>query len=713
MTEIFYSLISKALGIPARQVEKTMGLLDEGATIPFISRYRKEVTGGLDEVQIGDINDHYGKLKEVSKRKETILASIDEQGKLTPELKKRIETSWDSTELEDIYLPYKPKRQTKAEIARKKGLEPLASLLMLQTAQDSTKAASPYVKGEVKDVREALQGARDIIAEWVNEDEQARNTVRNSFSRTAVISSKVVKGKEEEGSKYRDYFDFSESLNRCSSHRLLALRRGEAEGFLRVSISPDAEGCIERLNRRFVKGRSDASAQVEEAVGDSFKRLLKPSIETEFANLSKMKADEEAIRVFSENLRQLLLSPPLGQKRVLGVDPGYRTGCKVVCLDAQGNLVHNEAIYPHPPQNEKGKAASKVAQLVSTYAIDAIAIGNGTASRETEQFITGIRYDRKVQVFVVSENGASVYSASKIAREEFPEYDVTVRGAVSIGRRLMDPLAELVKIDPKSIGVGQYQHDVEQGALKKSLDQTVESCVNLVGVDVNTASKHLLTYISGLGPTLAQNIVNYRAEHGPFASRRELLKVPRMGEKAFEQSAGFLRITSGKNPLDNSAVHPESYSIVEQMAKDLNCTVSELIANKELKKKLNLQKYVSTTIGMPTLTDIMEELDKPGRDPRQTIKVFEFDPNVKKLEDLKEGMVLPGIVTNITAFGCFVDVGIKENGLVHISEMADRFITDPTQMVSMHQHVQVRVQSVDLVRKRVQLSMKGLANESK
>lgn len=713
MTEIFYSLISKALGIPARQVEKTMGLLDEGATIPFISRYRKEVTGGLDEVQIGDINDHYGKLKEVSKRKETILASIDEQGKLTPELKKRIETSWDSTELEDIYLPYKPKRQTKAEIARKKGLEPLATLLMLQTAQDSTKAASPYVKGEVKDVREALQGARDIIAEWVNEDEQARNTVRNSFSRTAVISSKVVKGKEEEGSKYRDYFDFSEPLNRCSSHRLLALRRGEAEGFLRVSISPDTEGCIERLNRRFVKGRYDASAQVEEAVGDSFKRLLKPSIETEFANLSKMKADEEAIRVFSENLRQLLLSPPLGQKRVLGVDPGYRTGCKVVCLDAQGNLVHNEAIYPHPPQNEKGKAASKVAQLVSTYAIDAIAIGNGTASRETEQFITGIRYDRKVQVFVVSENGASVYSASKIAREEFPEYDVTVRGAVSIGRRLMDPLAELVKIDPKSIGVGQYQHDVEQGALKKSLDQTVESCVNLVGVDVNTASKHLLTYISGLGPTLAQNIVNYRAEHGPFASRRELLRVPRMGEKAFEQSAGFLRITSGKNPLDNSAVHPESYSIVEQMAKDLNCTVSELIANKELKKKLNLQKYVSATIGMPTLTDIMEELDKPGRDPRQTIKVFEFDPNVKKLEDLKEGMVLPGIVTNITAFGCFVDVGIKENGLVHISEMADRFITDPTQVVSMHQHVQVRVQSVDLVRKRVQLSMKGLANESK
>ena len=708
MTEIFNSLISKTLGISARQIEKTIGLLDEGATIPFISRYRKEVTGALDEVQIGDIKDQYDKLTELEKRKKTILSSIEEQNKLTPELKKRIEASWDSTELEDIYLPFKPKRQTKAEIARKKGLEPLATLLMMQVTQDIKKATISYIKGEVKDAKDALQGARDIIAEWVNEDEQARNTVRNFFARTSVISSKVIKGKEEEGSKYRDYFDFSEPLNRCSSHRLLALRRGETEGFLRVSISPDTEGCMERLIRKFVKGNSDAPAQVEEAVTDSFKRLLKPSIETEYANLSKVKADEEAIRVFSENLRQLLLSAPLGQKRVLGVDPGYRTGCKIVCLDAQGNLVHNEAIYPHPPQNEKGKAAAKVAQLVSTYAIDAIAIGNGTASRETEEFITGIRYDKKVQVFVVSENGASIYSASKIAREEFPEYDVTVRGAVSIGRRLMDPLAELVKIDPKSIGVGQYQHDVEQGALKKSLDLTVESCVNLVGVDVNTASKHLLTYISGLGPTLAQNIVTYRAEHGPFASRRELLKVPRMGEKAFEQSAGFLRITNGKNPLDNSAVHPESYSIVEKMAKDLGCTVSDLITNKELKKKLDLGKYVTGNIGLPTLTDIMEELDKPGRDPRQTIKVFEFDPNVKKLEDLKEGMVLPGIVTNITAFGCFVDVGIKENGLVHISEMADRFISDPTQVVSMHQHVKVKVQSVDLVRKRVQLSMKGL-----
>ena len=522
------------------------------------------------------------------------------------------------------------------------------------------------------------------------------------------MNDKVIKGKEEEGAKYLDYFEFSETLNRISSHRLLALRRGETEGILRVSISPDTTGCLDRLKRRFVKGRGETSDQVSIAVDDSFKRLLKPSIETEFANLSKAKADEEAIRVFTENLRQLLLAPPLGQKRVLGVDPGYRTGCKLVCLDAQGALLHNEAIYPHPPQNEKSKAAAKVAQLVATYAIDAIAIGNGTASRETEQFITNIRYDRKVQVFVVSENGASIYSASKIARDEFPEYDVTVRGAVSIGRRLMDPLAELVKIDPKSIGVGQYQHDVEQGALKKSLDQTVESCVNLVGVNVNTASKHLLTYISGLGPTLAQNIVDYRTEHGPFQSRRELLKVPRMGEKAFEQSAGFLRIQDGKNPLDNSAVHPESYPIVELMAKDLKCTVTELISNKELKKKLDLKKYVTDKVGMPTLLDIMEELDKPGRDPRQTIQVFSFDPTVKTIEDLKEGQVLPGIVTNITNFGCFVDVGIKENGLVHISELADRFISDPTQVVSIHQHVKVKVLSVDLVRKRVQLSMKGI-----
>ena len=704
----FHTLISQTLNIPSGQVERTIALLDEGATIPFISRYRKEITGGLNEVEIGNIKDQLDKLTELKKRKESILSSIEEQGKLTPELKKRIESSWDSTEIEDLYLPYKPKRVTKAEIARRKGLEPLAKVVMQQNTRNLSLQAESFIKGEVKNVEEALQGARDIIAEWVNENENARNTVRNSFTYTAIITSKVIKGKEEEGAKYRDYFDFSEPLNRTSSHRLLALRRGESEGILRVSISPDTENCLDRLKRRFVRGRNEASEQVSIAIDDSFKRLLKPSIETEFANLSKAKADEEAIRVFAENLRQLLLAPPLGQKRVLGVDPGYRTGCKLVCLDAQGTLLHNEAIYPHPPQNEKGKAAAKVAQLVSTYANDAIAIGNGTASRETEQFITNIRYDRKVQVFVVSENGASIYSASKIARDEFPQYDVTVRGAVSIGRRLMDPLAELVKIDPKSIGVGQYQHDVEQSALKKSLDQTVESCVNLVGVNVNTASKHLLTYISGLGPTLAQNIVDYRTEHGPFQSRRELLKVPRMGEKAFEQCAGFLRIPGGKNPLDNSAVHPESYPIVERMASDLKCTVTELITDKQRKKQLNLEKYVTDKVGIPTLLDIMEELDKPGRDPRQTIQVFAFDPSVKTIEDLTGGQVLPGIVTNITNFGCFVDVGIKENGLVHISELSDRFISDPTQVVSIHQHVKVKVLSVDLVRKRVQLSKKGV-----
>lgn len=708
MTTSFNTLISKTLNIPAGQVERTVGLLGEGATIPFISRYRKEVTGGLDEVQIGNIKDQLDKLTELKKRKDTILSSIEEQGKLTPELKKRIEDSWDSTEIEDLYLPYKPKRVTKAEIARKKGLEPLAKIIMIQNEPNLAARVKSFIKGEVKNAAEALQGARDIIAEWVNENEGARNAVRNSFAHTGIITSKVIKGKEEEGAKYRDYFDFSEPLNRCSSHRLLALRRGEAEGILRVGISPDTDETLDRLKRRFVKGKDEVSDQVANAVDDSFKRLLKPSIETEFANLSKAKADEEAIRVFAENLRQLLLAPPLGQKRVLGVDPGYRTGCKLVCLDAQGKLLHNEAIYPHPPQNEKSKASAKVAQLVATYAIDAIAIGNGTASRETEQFITNVRYDREVQVFVVSENGASIYSASKIARDEFPEYDVTVRGAVSIGRRLMDPLAELVKIDPKSIGVGQYQHDVDQSALKKSLDQTVESCVNMVGVNVNTASKHLLTYISGLGPTLAQNIVDYRSEHGPFQSRRELMKVPRMGEKAFEQSAGFLRIQGGKTPLDNSAVHPESYPIVEKMAKDLKCTVEELITNKELKKKLDLKNYITDKVGMPTLLDIMEELDKPGRDPRQAIQVFSFDPTVKTIADLKEGQVLPGIVTNITNFGCFVDVGIKENGLVHISELADRFVSDPTQVVSIHQHVKVKVLSVDLSRKRVQLSMKGL-----
>jgi len=701
-------LISSALSIKASQIEKTIGLLDSGATIPFISRYRKEVTGGLDEVQIGAIKEQNDKLNELVKRRETILKSIEEQEKLTPELKTRIENCWNSSELEDIYLPYKPKRQTRAEIARKKGLEPLAKLIMAQHPVDVEGKALSYVKGDVKDTKEAIAGACDIIAEWINEDEYARNAIRNLFEREAMITAKVVKGKEEEGDKYRDYFDFSEKLSKASSHRILAIRRGESEGFLRVNIAPDEDTALERLDKRFIKGDNDneATNYVADAIEDSYKRLLKPSIETEFSALSKQKADEEAIRVFIENLRQLLLAPPLGQKRVLGIDPGYRTGCKLVCLDAEGNLLHNETIYPHPPQNETSKAGNKVVKLVSTYNIDAIAIGNGTASRETERFITNLRYEKEVKVFVVSENGASIYSASKIAREEFPDYDVTVRGAVSIGRRLMDPLAELVKIDPKSIGVGQYQHDVDQTKLKNSLDLTVESCVNLVGVNVNTASKHLLTYVSGLGPVLAQNIVDYRAAHGAFKSRKELMKVARMGEKAFEQCAGFLRIAEAVNPLDNSAVHPESYHVVEKMAKDLQCTVSELIQNKELKKSLDLKSYITDTVGLPTLNDIIEELDKPGRDPRKGIKMFEFDPNIRTIDDLREGMILPGIVTNITNFGCFVDVGIKENGLVHISEIADRFVSDPTEVVSLHQHVEVKVLSVDLTRKRVQLSMK-------
>jgi len=708
MATLFYTLISKNLNIPERQVGKTIELLNEGATIPFISRYRKEVTGGLDEVQIGNIKDLLDKFTELEKRKASILSSIEDQGMLTEELKKRITDSWDATQIEDLYLPYKPKRVTKAEIARKKGLEPLAKIIFAQNERDLSSKVIAFLSDEVKNEGEAFQGARDIIAEWINESEESRNIVRNSFNYSAVITSKVIKGKEGEGDKYKDYFDFSEPLKKTTSHRLLALRRGEAEGVLRVSISPDTIGCTDRIKRRFINGRGEASEHVEQAVEDAFKRLLKPSIETEFANISKAKADEEAIRVFTENLRQLLLAPPLGQKKVLGIDPGYRTGCKVVCLDAQGALLHNETIYPHPPQNEKGRASAKISHLVATYNIQAIAIGNGTASRETEQFITNIRYENNVQVFVVSENGASIYSASSIAREEFPQYDVTVRGAVSIGRRLMDPLAELVKIDPKSIGVGQYQHDVDQSALKKSLDQTVESCVNAVGVNVNTASKHLLTYISGLGPSLAKNIVDYRTENGAFKSRRELLKVPRMGEKAFEQCAGFLRIQGGDNPLDNTAVHPESYPIVQIMAADSGCSIEELINNKDHKKQFDLNKYVTGKIGMPTLLDIIEELDKPGRDPRQTIQVFSFDPNVKTIEDLREGQILPGIVTNITNFGCFVDIGIKENGLVHISELADRFVGDPTEVVSIHQHVTVKVMSLDLGRKRIQLSMKGL-----
>ena len=703
--EIFSKMIATALNIAVRQVENTLSLLNGGATIPFISRYRKEATGGLDEVQIGEIKERYDKLTEIAKRKETILKTIEEQGKLTADLKKRIEACWDATELEDIYLPYKPKRKTRAEAARQKGLEPLATILMMQRENNLMARVRTFIKGDVKDEEDALKGARDIIAEQVSEDERSRNQLRNQFSRQAIISSKVVKGKEEEAAKYKDYFDFSEPLKRCTSHRLLAIRRGEAEGLLKVSISPDDEECTERLERNYVRGNNECSQQVKEAVRDAYKRLLKPSIETEFAALSKEKADEEAIRVFAGNLRQLLLAPPLGQKRVMGIDPGYRTGCKVVCLDAQGNLLHNETIYPHPPKSEHSVSVRKLTKLVEQYAIEAIAIGNGTASRETEAFVTSQRYDRKLQVFVVSEDGASIYSASKIAREEFPEYDVTVRGAVSIGRRLMDPLAELVKIDAKSIGVGQYQHDVDQTALKKSLDTTVESCVNSVGVNLNTASRHLLTYVSGLGPTLAQNIVDYRAENGAFTSRKELMKVPRMGAKAFEQCAGFLRIPGAKNPLDNSAVHPESYAVVEHIAKDMKCSVEDLIKNKELRNKIDIKKYVTDQVGLPTLTDILAELEKPGRDPRQAIKVFEFDKNVKTIDDLKVGMTLPGIVTNITNFGCFVDVGIKENGLVHVSQLCREFVSDPTTVVSIHQHVQVKVIGIDMERKRISMTM--------
>lgn len=706
--ELFNKMIATALGIAVHQVDNTLSLLAGGATIPFISRYRKEVTGGLDEVQIGEIKDRNDKLCELAKRKETILSTIEEQGKLTDDLRLRIEQSWDATELEDIYLPYKPKRKTRAEAARQKGLEPLATLLMLQRENNLHARLRAFVKGDVKDEEDALKGARDIIAEQISENERARNQVRSQFSRQAIITSQVVKGKEEEAAKYRDYFDFSGPLKRCSSHRLLAIRRGEAEGLLKVTITPGDEECTERLEQLYVRSNNECGNQVADAVRDAYKRLLKPSIENEFAALSKAKADEEAIRVFAQNLRQLLLAPPLGQKRVMGIDPGYRTGCKVVCLDAQGTLLHNETIYPHPPKSEFQLAGRKLTKLIEQYRIEAVAIGNGTASRETERFVTAQHYDREVLVFVVSEDGASIYSASKTARDEFPEYDVTVRGAVSIARRLMDPLAELVKIDPKSIGVGQYQHDVDQALLKKSLDQTVESCVNLVGVNLNTASRHLLTYVSGLGPTLAQNIVDYRTANGPFTSRRELLKVPRMGAKAFEQCAGFLRIPLAKNPLDNSAVHPESYPIVEKIAQDLGYSVEELMKEKQLRELININKYVTPTVGLPTLTDIMQELDKPGRDPRQEIKVFQFDKDVRTIDDLKEGMELPGIVNNITNFGCFVDIGIKENGLVHLSQLCEEFITDPNVVVKMHQHVRVKVLSIDKERKRIQLTMKGV-----
>lgn len=703
---MYVQLLAQETGISAKQVAATLALLDEGATIPFISRYRKELTGSLDEVQIGTLKERYEKLQEIQKRRESILKSIAEQDLLSDDLKARIEATWNATELEDLYLPYKPKRKTRAVKARELGLEPLAEVLWQQHERDVETRATAFLTDEVPDVEAALQGARDILAERINEDLKAREVVRREFQHAAVISSRVVKGKEEEAAKYRDYFDFSEPLKRCPSHRLLAMRRAEKEGFLKISVAPEAEPVVERLSRTFVKGRGASSEQVQLAVEDAYKRLLAPSIENEVGALAREKAEEQAIQVFATNLRQLLLSSPLGQKRVLAIDPGFRTGCKVVCLDAQGALLHNETIYPHPPQNDTRLAYKKIDSLVEQYKIEAIAIGNGTASRETEAFIRNMRFNRELQVFVVSEDGASVYSASKTAREEFPDYDVTVRGAVSIGRRLMDPLAELVKIDPKSIGVGQYQHDVDQNKLKKALDQEVESCVNKVGVELNTASQHLLTYVSGLGPQLAKNIVEYRSANGPFASRKELNKVPRLGAKAFEQCAGFLRIRDGKHPLDNSAVHPESYPLVEQMAGDLNCSVSDLLQSAELRKQLDLKKYVSAKVGLPTLNDIKAELEKPGRDPRSVIKVFEFSADVRSIEDLKPGMRLPGIVTNITNFGAFVDVGVKQDGLVHISQLANKFVSDPNEVVALHQHVEVKVLEVDVARKRIQLTMK-------
>jgi uncharacterized protein len=698
-------LVAKKLGLHDWQVENTIRLMDGGATIPFISRYRKEMTGSLDEVQLMHVKEEYDRLKELDSRKEAVIKSIEEQEKMTPELRKKIDAAITMSELEDIYLPYKPKRRTRATIAKEKGLEPLAVLIMEQRENDPALKAEGFLNDDVKTVSDAISGASDIIAEWINEDEKARRQLRYLYEKEAVIYSKVVKGKESEGIKYSDYYDWSEPLKKCPSHRLLAMRRGEEEGFLRLSVEPDEDHALEILDAIFIKGRTKSSEIVAGSVKDSWKRLLSSSMETEFRNISKEKADIEAITVFAENLRQLLLGSPLGEKNVLAIDPGFRTGCKIVCLDRQGTFIHNETIYPHPPQNETAMSIKKILSLVNAYKIEAIAIGNGTASRETEDFIKWIKFESDIQVFVVSEAGASIYSASKTARDEFPDYDVTVRGAISIGRRLMDPLAELVKIDPKSIGVGQYQHDVDQQKLQKSLDDVVMSCVNAVGVEVNTASKHLLTYISGLGPQLAQNIVDYRTENGPFRSRKELLKVKRMGEKAFEQSAGFLRIRNAENPLDSSAVHPESYHVVEKMSKDIGCDVKELIIDPEKRKEIKLEKYVSPVTGLPTLKDIVEELAKPGRDPRSKIKEFSF-ADIHTLEDIRDGMIVPGIVTNITKFGAFVDIGIKQDGLVHISNMSKSYITDPSTVVKLHQQVMVKILAVDIERKRVQLSMK-------
>ncbi|ATV51789.1 Tex family protein [Prevotella intermedia] len=708
--------IAQTLNLSEKNVDATLTLLNDGCTIPFIARYRKERTGNLDEVQITRIAEMNDRLMETDKRKETILKTISEQGKLTEELENKIVNCWDNSVLEDLYLPFKPKRRTKAQIAREQGLEPLATLLLMQREQNPMAASKRFVKDDVQDEAAALQGAKDIIAEMVSEDQQARNTVRNAYKREAMISSRVIKKVEDtdEAQKFSDYFDFFEPLRRCNSHRLLAMRRGEAAGILRVSISIDGEECINRLNRQFVHGRGACQTLVAEAVEDSFKRLINPSIENEFAGLSKERADEEAIKVFTENLRQLLLSAPLGQKRVLALDPGFANGCKIACLDAQGNLLHHEIIYPHPPKRLYAQATVAVLRMIRQYNIEAIAIGNGTASRESKEFITDClshlaEEGKEIpKVFVVSEDGASIYSASLTAREEFPDEDVTTRGAVSIGRRLMDPLAELVKIDPKNIGVGQYQHDVDQAKLRHSLDQTVESCVNQVGVNLNTASKHLLMYVSGLGSALAQNIVNYRKEHGAFTSRAQLKKVPRLGAVAFQQCAGFLRIPNAKNPLDNSAVHPESYHIVEAMAEEQNCSVSELISNKELIKRIDLNRYISNEVGLLTLNDIMQELEKPGRDPREQLEEFEFDTSVHTIDDLKEGMELPGIVTNITNFGAFVDIGVHQDGLVHISQLSNKFVSDPNTVVHLHQHVRVRVTQIDYKRNRIGLSMKNV-----
>ena len=700
-----YQIIAKRLMLPEKQVENTILLLNEGCTIPFIARYRKERTGSLDEVQIAAISEQYAKMQELTKRKDTICKTIEEQGKLTADLKRKIEATWDPTELEDIYLPFKPKRRTKAQIARENGLEPLATILLLQREQQPEAIAKRFLKGDIKSVDEALAGAKDIIAETISEDETVRQQIRSVFRREAVITSKAVKSKrEEEGAqKFADYFEFSEPLKRCSSHRLLAMRRGESEGFLKVNIDVDSEQCTEKIRKKYVHGLGKCQQLVGEACDDAYKRLVRPSVETEFANTSKEAADEEAIKVFAENLRQLLLAAPLGQKRVMAIDPGIRTGCKVVCLSEQGDLLHHSVVYT--VGNKSGNdALAAFTKLVSRYDVEAIAVGNGTASRETTDILRQID---NVPVYVVSEDGASIYSASENGRNEFPDLDLTVRGAISIGRRLMDPLAELVKIDAKSIGVGQYQHDVNQTKLKQSLDRTVESCVNQVGVNLNTASKHLLTYVSGLGPSLAQNIVDYRHEHGAFASRSELKKVPRLGSVAYEQCAGFLRIPNARNPLDNSAVHPERYALVEVMAKEQRCRVSDLIGNHERLKRIPLQQFVTSEVGLPTLHDILKELEKPGLDPREQLEEFRFDERVHTVEDLIVGMELPGIVTNITNFGAFVDIGVHQDGLVHISQMADKFIKDPNEVVKLHQHVRVRVIEVDLRRKRIALSMRS------